>query len=450
MKIEGIEDEYIGVLADLISEKVINKMDAYFNEKNNIGQIETSFTNKKYSLSDKYEIEEIFLDENYLWQEKDKRYHLILQKNESVKNFLSDMINNTEILNDREYKKFIKAIAKDVHAMLLMEMYNNIIQYLEGTENVDEQLEQEFFLVGKDGLNKLYHMLQMLDNTQAKDIEDKISEELNFDWKIPKVLLPLYTYIYLFIPINNRILNVHKQPLSKIDLALRFIDEYPTKKSKELLLKMRSKVEDFYNILNIDGIADFNKSLNLIYFNNMTHLYDVELFTKRIVKKDKILNLHKSYDEKSYDDMGKTKKFDYIKNISWSYYSRSEKFLNETQFKILNNDLKKGSVYLNEIDDEKFADFKRLLKLLSQKLKSYIVKGKKSEKGFKLPKEIEDDYYVYSKLVKIEFYEKFINKINPEKLNALKLNGTKKEKLFFHSYHSVYSTIYEYNRQENN
>ncbi|WP_283747275.1 hypothetical protein [Bacillus cereus] len=445
MKIEEIKDEHMEMIADLISEKVLNKIDDYFNEKNNIGRIDVSLPNKKYNFSEEYEIEEIFFDDNYLWQEKDKGYHLTLQRNESVKNFLSDMINNTETIDDQEYKKFIKAIAKDAHAMLLMEVYNNIFRYLEGTENVNEQLEQEFFWIGKDGLNKLYNMLQMLDYTQAKDIEDKISEELNFDWKIPKVLLPLYTYTYLFMPIDNRILNVHKQPLNKLNLALRFIDEYPTKKSKDLLLKMRSKVEDFYSILNAEGIADFNKSLNLIYFNNMTHLYNVELFTKQILEKDKLAPLYKSYDEK----MGKSKKFDYIKNISWLYYSRSGKFLNGTQCKILNNDLRKGFIHLDEIDDEKFEDFKRFLKLISQKLKSCILKNKKVEKGFELPKEIEDDYYVYSKLVKIEFYEKFINKINPEKLKALKSNGTKKEKSFFYGYHTVYSTIYEYKKQEN-
>lgn len=48
----------------------------------------------------------------------------------------------------------------------------------------------------------------------------------------------------------------------------------------------------------------------------------------------------------------------------------------------------------------------------------------------RLPTEIENDYYVYSKLVKVEFYEKFINKINSDNLKALKPKGTKKKKYF--------------------
>ncbi|MBK5361827.1 hypothetical protein JFU03_29265 [Bacillus sp. TH44] len=61
MKIEEIKDEHMEMIADLISEKVLNKIDDYFNEKNNIGRIDVSLPNKKYNFSEEYEIEEIFL-----------------------------------------------------------------------------------------------------------------------------------------------------------------------------------------------------------------------------------------------------------------------------------------------------------------------------------------------------------------------------------------------------
>lgn len=444
MKGEEIKDKNLEALAELISERILDKLEHYFSNKDVEKDDESS---EKSDFLEEFEIDGVFEQNDCLWKEKSKGYYFNLKNEEYIQFYLRYFFENEKFLSNREYEKLKNDIAKDVQMILLNEAYCNIYHYIKNTENVDNQLQQEFFYEGQEGIEILYERLGIVDNTQAQDIKDKLSEELNLGWKIPKVLLPLYTYIYLQMRVDKRVLDVHKQDVTENNLGLKFIDKYPSSKSRKQLLNARSKVEDFYYILDENGIEEVNKSLNLSYFNRMTNLYDLELYTKQILKKDKLVQFNKSYDKGYYKILSNSKKFDRIKNLSLSYYSHSEDFMQGIQWNVFSSDLQKGANNLKEIEDESIKKMNSFLSFLCNGLKAYILKQNTLQTDFELPEDIEDDYFIYKKLAKIEFYEKFIKKITPAKLIALKENGSKKEIMFFDVYHSVYSTIYEYNKE---
>ncbi|MEM5672811.1 hypothetical protein AAHB54_22205 [Bacillus cereus] len=80
------------------------------------------------------------------------------------------------------------------------------------------------------------------------------------------------------------------------------------------------------------------------------------------------------------------------------------------QWNVFSSDLQKGANNLKEIEDESIKKMNSFLSFLCNGLKAYILKQNKLQTDFELPEDIEDDYFIYKKLAKIEFYEKFIKK----------------------------------------
>ena len=160
--------------------------------------------------------------------------------------------------------------------------------------------------------------------------------------------------------------------------------------------------EDLYEI------RDINRSVNLIYFNQLTNLYDIQLMAKNIYKRDRSMKLKKAYSKEKYLKLSNKNRYISIKNISdvvFNYYTTETLGLKNYQTKKI---LSSGNLN-NEHLQEKYC---QLIDILKNKLKKSIIKRElEGGKYENIPNEIKEDYIIYKTLLVNEFYSTYIEKL---------------------------------------
>ncbi|WP_217578972.1 hypothetical protein, partial [Mesorhizobium sp. GbtcB19] len=134
MKGEEIKDKNLEALAELISERIFDKLEHYFSNKDVEKDDESS---EESDFLEEFEIDGVFERNDCLWKEKSKGYYFNLKNEEYIQFYLRYFFENEKFLSNREYEKLKNDIAKDVQMILLNEAYCNIYHYIKNTENVD-------------------------------------------------------------------------------------------------------------------------------------------------------------------------------------------------------------------------------------------------------------------------------------------------------------------------
>ncbi|GEM_PF-5527755 len=336
-------------------------------------------------------------------------------------------------------KEIDSAIKNDVCALLLYNVTSKIIEKFreEHTSNIKSQ----FYLKDDIGLENLYELMDIVDSDKSDAIRDKFSEELNFKWEIPKILLPLYAYIYLNSAVDKNIYTIHKKDLGNLKLGIRYLEKTSSKVSDKKLIDMYINIEKFIQILNTKGYI--NGSLNLIYFNMITGLYNLKIYSNQIFQQNYQMQIKKM--GINYIELTKKDRLDSIKGIVDNCYYKTFTLPLGIQLEIIKLETNPTFSEREELDSEKYLN---LLTYLTAKLESEILNDYKGNES-----EIERAYFIYQKLCKAEFYEKNIRKFSKENIYDLKDRENSDEEkieelLYFDTYYGTAQVIYDNNIEE--
>lgn len=354
----------------------------------------------------------------------------------------------TEILgeyytSERNKTEIDSAIKNDVYALLLDNVIGRIIEKLR--EEQISNIESQFYLKDDIGLEKLYELMDIVDSDKSDEIRDKFSEELNFKWEIPKILLPLYAYIYLNSAVDKNIYTIHKKNLEDLNLGIRYLEKTPSKASDKKLNDMYINIEKVIQFLNVEG--NINNSLNLVYFNMVTNLYDLKIYSNEIYQRSRRIQAMRM--GTSYTELTKKDRFESIKGIVDHCYYKTFVLPLGMQFEFIKLESNPSITERGEVDE---GEYVKLITCLTDNLEKLILNDYKGNES-----EIEKDYFVYQELCKFEFYEENIKKFSEENIydlkdkeNVEKNNGNKiVEKLvYFDVYYGTAQVIYDNNIEE--
>lgn len=334
------------------------------------------------------------------------------------------------------------AIKNDVYALLLYNATGRIIEKLK--EEQVSNIESEFYLKDDIGLEKLYELLDIVDSDKSDAIRDKFSEELNFKWKIPKILLPLYAYIYLNSAVDKNIYTIHKKDLDGFNLGIRYLEKTSSKVSDKKLIDMYTNIEKFIQILNAKG--NINNSLNLIYFNMITGLYNLKIYSNQIFQRNYQMQIKKM--GVNYIKLTKKDRLDSIKGIVDYCYYKTFTLPLGIQLELIKLETNPTISEREELDSEKYMN---LLTYLTANLEGEFLNDYKGNES-----EIARAYFIYQKLCETEFYEKNIQKFSKANIYDLKDRDNRKnsdeeeikELLYFDTYYGTAQVIYDNNIEE--
>ena len=295
LEINEKERQFIEQLGDYIVEKVSVNILRYLEEYPSLDILNIPREEEGNTYIDINLDSSILENETSCYWQKDQEKLNLFIKDESLKILFKELFNFKEELDEKQLLKITKFISADVQGLILLESLEqlNLFFHNDNTlikSDMYEQIEQELFYKDKEGISYLGEVLAEFDIGKSKEIINFSSEELNINWKIPKILLPYYLYLYLEAPLDKRILDIKGDSLSdKLNYKLKWISKYPTRESINTVKKSKEKMDYFIEILlseDIYEIRDINRSLNLIYFNQLTNLYDIQLMAKNIYKRD--------------------------------------------------------------------------------------------------------------------------------------------------------------------
>lgn len=442
------ERQFIEQLGDYIVERVSVNLQQYIEEYTSLQILQSPSEVEDNTYID-INIDGCILENetSCYWQKDQEKFHLSI-KDEYLKMLLKELFKFKGEIDEKQLMKINNFISADVQGLTLSESLKQLNSFFHTEDKlmksgIYEQIEQELFYKDKEGIFYLGEVLAEFDIGKSKKLINIFSEELNINWKIPKILLPFYLYLYLEAPLDKRILDIKGDSLSdKLNFGLKWISKYPSRESINTVIKSKEKMDLFMDILLSEDIYEIkNRSLNLIYFNELTHLYDIQLMAKNIYKKDKYMKLKKAYSKKMYLNLPNKNRFDSIKNISDIVFDNCT---TET-IGLKNYQMKKvlNSVTLyNEHIQEKYY---QLIDILKTKLKKSIIERELEDGKYdKIPNEIKDVYIIYKTLSVNEFYSTYIDKITKTKLQNLNIEGSKKDIQFFDCYYCSHQSIYEY------
>lgn len=434
-----IEDNKIEELAELISDKLIEDLEERFNinllplnsgiatsiEENGIPKIK------------------IAADINYLaWKIQDGKYKL-----EVINEDLGCFYKDTLCYADEEvYKKFLIKLQDDILITTLAEALLDLLNKISKVKS--KNLQGLFFTNLDDIQSTLQALLAKLGSENNSKILDLLHEESEYVTKrLPIDTMPLAAYILS----NNK--KISKKLFDNIlcksnNIGVKWITSvYPDSQKEKASYNVEIKesllsYEDFIGVLNRDSEKNYNKSLNLYLFNQLTKLHDFEIISRSIFKNSLEMRVIKTYfTNKKYEALDKEIRFKLKEKLCKKVTRLTNlKGLISKKF-IIENHLNKDGICKNKFINQfnSFYDM-GVVGLRKAILENEIGK----EKYIKIDEKIKNDFIVYDVMIQESPYDKYIKNIS-EKIELIELpTNSIKKTMKYEIYYYTYKSIYKY------
>lgn len=427
-------------LAELISEKVITKLEEHFEIK--------SMTN--YANSYEEEIyddvqQEFEQDKPYvIWELNEKCWCLKIIDDEfksSVPKFLRN--------NEKLYKKFIESLEADVKVSLLAKTVLDLINIVKNKNEINEKEVTSLFNDSTEFRKEMKSFIAYFTSEpdERKFILSKLEEYGdNIRFTITKDLL--FFYAFVLTHSVNRSSQSFKEPLTDLGkLKLKRISgNYPNfndieKADNEIMIKSQLAFENYILKLNNKDFK-YNGSLNFYFFNQLTRIYDLHILTNGIAKKTKLAKRYNAYPLQNYGKLKYQERYKFKQGLC----------KNKAHLINLNGVLTKKFLIKNYINSEFTSDitflnlFNNFYDICMEELLSAIYN--KHVEVIQMNEGVNRNLIVYNELIKENPYEKYMKKLEKKiKIFDSPIENTR-DLVWREFYYYTYLAIYNFSKKD--